>query len=106
MGEGDSSLMGAIHGHIGCRGDVVKKVTTNAIKQEIYDLWLGGATTYCGVAASKFDRNWIFSLILFCPLPRGRIDLCDGGRSHRSTYATGHCRLLRTASLMEPMEPS
>ena len=44
--------------HIGCRGDVVKKVTTNAIKQEIYDLWLGGATTCCGVAASKFDRNW------------------------------------------------
>ena len=58
MGEGDSSLMGAVYGHIGCRGDVVKRVTTNAIKQEIYDLWLGGATTYCGVAASKFDRNW------------------------------------------------
>ena len=57
MGEGDSSLMGAIYGHIGCRGDVVKRVTTNAIKQEIYDLWLGGATTYCGATASKFDRN-------------------------------------------------
>ena len=43
--------------NLDCRGDVVKKVTTNAIKQEIYDLWLGGATTYCGATASKFDRN-------------------------------------------------
>ena len=51
------AAFGPIHGHIGCRGDVVKKVTTNAIKQEIYDLWLGGATTYCGATASKFDRN-------------------------------------------------
>ena len=31
-------------------------------KQEIYDLWLGGTTTYCGVTASEIDRNKMWYL--------------------------------------------
>ena len=40
----------------------------------------------CSGAVLHKGRN-LFSLILFCPLPRGRIDLCDAWTGHRSADA-------------------
>ena len=51
----------------------------------------GGVFEITQVGAEESIRHstlsHLFSLILFCPLPRGRIDLCDAWTGHRSADA-------------------
>jgi hypothetical protein len=53
--------------------------------------YCGGVSESTQVGAEESIRHstlsHLFSLILFCPLPRGRIDLCDAWTGHRSADA-------------------